>query len=101
MSYINHILRKTFRRRIGKNVGTLIAIALGVSLMVGVQITITSFSSTALDFFTEAIGENDIIISGLGFPIPNYEDIINTIDEPKEFNTDSKKSFTGKPNRKE
>ncbi len=80
MSYINNILRKTFRRRIGKNVGTLVAIALGVSLMVGVQITITSFSTTALDFFVEAIGENDIIISGLGFPITDYESIIEQID---------------------
>ncbi|MHA1482301.1 MAG: hypothetical protein ACTSQA_02545 [Candidatus Heimdallarchaeaceae archaeon] len=41
MNYINILLQKTFKRRIGKNVGTLIAIALGVSLMVGVQITIT------------------------------------------------------------
>ncbi|MHA1551803.1 MAG: ABC transporter permease [Candidatus Heimdallarchaeaceae archaeon] len=81
MNYINILLQKTFKRRIGKNVGTLIAIALGVSLMVGVQITITSFSTTAIDFFVEAIGENDIIISGLGFPITDYESIIETIDD--------------------
>ncbi len=80
MNYINILLQKTFKRRIGKNVGTLVAIALGVSLMVGVQITITSFSTTAIDFFVEAIGENDIIISGLGFPITNYESIIEQID---------------------
>ncbi len=80
MSYINTLLQKTFKRRIGKNVGTLVAIALGVSLMVGVQITITSFSTTAIDFFVEAIGENDIIISGLGFPITDYESIIEQID---------------------
>ncbi|MCK5304692.1 MAG: hypothetical protein KAJ72_05545, partial [Candidatus Heimdallarchaeota archaeon] len=54
MNYINHLLQKTFKRRIGKNVGTLVAIALGVSLMVGVQITITSFTTTAIDFFVEA-----------------------------------------------
>ncbi len=81
MSYINILLQKTFKRRIGKNVGTLVAIALGVSLMVGVQITITSFSTTAIDFFVEAIGENDIIISGLGFPITDYESIIEQIDD--------------------
>ncbi|MCK5409930.1 MAG: FtsX-like permease family protein, partial [Candidatus Heimdallarchaeota archaeon] len=45
-----------------------------------VQITITSFSTTAIDFFVEAIGENDIIISGLGFPITDYESIIEQID---------------------
>ncbi|MCK4895904.1 MAG: hypothetical protein KAS47_03795, partial [Candidatus Heimdallarchaeota archaeon] len=81
MSYINILLQKTFRRRIGKNVGTLVAIALGVSLMVGVQITITSFTTTAIDFFVEAIGENDVIISGLGFPITDYESIIEQIDD--------------------
>ncbi|MBY9000472.1 MAG: FtsX-like permease family protein [Candidatus Heimdallarchaeota archaeon] len=81
MSYINNLMQKTFKRRIGKNVGTLVAIALGVSLMVGVQITITSFSTTAIDFFVEAIGENDILISGLGFPITDYESIIETIDD--------------------
>ncbi|MHA1815209.1 MAG: ABC transporter permease, partial [Candidatus Heimdallarchaeaceae archaeon] len=80
MSYINILLQKTFKRRIGKNVGTLVAIALGVSLMVGVQITITSFTTTAIDFFVEAIGENDIIVSGLGFPITDYKDIIEKID---------------------
>ena len=49
MNYINNLLQKTFKRRLGKNIGTLIAIGLGVSLMVGVQITITSFTSTAID----------------------------------------------------
>lgn len=80
MSYINNLMQKTFKRRLGKNIGTLIAIALGVSLMVGVQITITSFTATAVDFFTDAIGENDIIISGFGLPITDYESIIDTID---------------------
>ena len=79
MSYITNLFQKSFRRRLGKNIGTLIAISLGVSLMVGVQITITSFSTEALEFFVDAIGENDIIISGLGFPIQNYEGIINEI----------------------
>ena len=80
MSYINNLMQKTFKRRLGKNIGTLIAIALGVSLMVGVQITITSFTSTAVDFFVDAIGENDIVISGFGLPITDYESIIDTID---------------------
>ncbi|MHA2308940.1 MAG: hypothetical protein ACXABJ_06665 [Candidatus Heimdallarchaeaceae archaeon] len=69
MSYINNLIQKTFKRRIGKNVGTLIAIGLAVSLMVGVQITITSFATEALDFFVDAIGENDIIITGFTYPI--------------------------------
>lgn len=80
MDYINSLLTKTFRRRIGKNVGTMIGIALSVSLMLGVQITITSFSTKALGFFTEAIGENDIIIQNFGFPIENYQEIIEKID---------------------
>ena len=80
MNYINNLLQKTFKRRLGKNIGTLIAIALGVSLMVGVQITITSFTTTAIDFFTDAIGENDIVISGFGLPINDYETIFDTIE---------------------
>ncbi len=80
MNYITNLFRKTFKRRLGKNIGTLIAISLGVSLMVGVQITITSFTEEALDFFVEAIGENDIIISGFGFPIENYSAIIDQIN---------------------
>ncbi|MCE7740849.1 MAG: FtsX-like permease family protein [Candidatus Heimdallarchaeota archaeon] len=79
MSYITNLFQKTFKRRLGKNIGTLIAISLGVSLMVGVQITITSFSTEALKFFADAIGENDIIISGFGFPIQDYEGIIDQI----------------------
>ncbi|MHA1199809.1 MAG: ABC transporter permease [Candidatus Heimdallarchaeaceae archaeon] len=80
MSYITNLFQKTFKRRLGKNIGTLIAISLGVSLMVGVQITITSFSTEALSFFADAIGENDIIISGFGFPIQDYEGIIDQIN---------------------
>ncbi len=80
MSYITNLFQKTFKRRLGKNIGTLIAISLGVSLMVGVQITITSFTAEALDFFVDAIGENDIIISGFGLPIENYTGIIDEIN---------------------
>ncbi|MHA1406789.1 MAG: ABC transporter permease, partial [Candidatus Heimdallarchaeaceae archaeon] len=80
MSYIRNLFIKTFRRRIGKNMGTLIAISLGVSLMVGVQITITSFATEATNYFVEAIGEYDIVISGFGLPISNYQDIINKIE---------------------
>lgn len=69
MNYINNLIQKTFKRRIGKNVGTLIAIGLAVSLMVGVQITITSFATEALDFFVDVIGENDVIISSFTYPI--------------------------------
>ncbi|MHA1303492.1 MAG: hypothetical protein ACTSPI_07305, partial [Candidatus Heimdallarchaeaceae archaeon] len=80
MSYINSLLRKTFRRRIGKNIGTIIGIALSVSLMVGVQITMPSFASEAMGFFTEVIGEKDIVVTNLGFPIVNYQDVIAQID---------------------
>ncbi len=80
MSYIATLIQKTFKRRLGKNIGTLIAISLGVSLMVGVQITITSFATEAIDFFVEAIGENDIIITGFSFPISNYQNIVDKID---------------------
>ena len=81
MSYITNLFQKTFKRRLGKNIGTLIAISLGVSLMVGVQITITSFTNEALGLFVEAIGENDIIISGFGSPLSNYTGIIDTIEQ--------------------
>ena len=80
MNYINSLIQKTFKRRLGKNIGTLIGIALSVSLMVGVQITVTSFASEALGLFTDIIGENDIIISGITFPLTDYEDIIEKID---------------------
>ncbi len=81
MSYITNLFQKTFKRRLGKNIGTLIAISLGVSLMVGVQITITSFTAEALDFFVDAIGENDIIISGFALPIQNYTNIMDEIEQ--------------------
>ena len=80
MSYINNLIQKTFKRRIGKNVGTLIAIGLAVSLMVGVQITITSFADEAIAFFVEAIGEDDIVISGFTFPL-NTSTVIPIIED--------------------
>ncbi len=81
MGYITLLLNKTFRRRIGKNLGTIIGIALSVSLMVGVQITITSFASESLSYFTDAIGENDITINNFGFPISNYQSIVEKIND--------------------
>ncbi|MCK4844669.1 MAG: hypothetical protein KAS95_03255 [Candidatus Heimdallarchaeota archaeon] len=64
----------------GKNIGTIVAITLGVSLMMGVQITITSFGSTATDFFLEALGENDIIIAKMPLALNNYTDLFNVIE---------------------
>ena len=80
MDYINNLIQKTFKRRLGKNIGTLIGIALSVSLMVGVQVTVTSFATEALGLFTDIIGENDIIISGVTTPLEDYQDIIDTIE---------------------
>ncbi len=80
MSYINYLVRKTFKRRMGKNIGTIVAITLGVSLMMGVQITITSFGSTATDFFLEALGENDIIITKIPLALNNYTDLFYEIE---------------------
>ncbi|MHA1687524.1 MAG: ABC transporter permease [Candidatus Heimdallarchaeaceae archaeon] len=81
MNYINFLTNKTFKRRIGKNTGTLIVIALGVTLMAGVQITLTSFTTQAVDYFVGTLGETDIIMNNLTLPIDNYPQIVQTIDE--------------------
>ncbi len=81
MRYILNLVNKTFRRRLGKNIGTLIGIALSVSLMVGVQITINSFADEAVGYFVESIGEKDIVISGTNYPINNYTNVIENIEQ--------------------